>query len=436
MKLRLFYLLFLSLNIPTIIWAQSASEKYLAFDQNSFIEVTRNEVLITSFNNSFSDTLKVDNDFDYNTVCLVKSNEKPFIVSTEGGMIWSVDKTGLRRIDNSYNHKLTYGSNVFVHQDTIFKFGGYGYWSNRNFLTYFSTVTKEWEFYPVNPDTYLPPAVSRARGVYSDGQFYFDGGLTVDNHNGVSKYDSKHVWRFDFSSKSWTDLGVTNFESPRFSESVDIGHGQILVRKGKIQSTGDSFVLDYVNNTISTIDPIPNYFAIQNQLIANDSLYNNRQGVLIGVGLSELTTNMTSTKNLYLDSRTLFVNLTRVAGIVLIFIFILLIYLYMLNRNRPRLTDTGLVVNREHYSLNSKELIILNLLVFNINVNSKTIADKIRDPKLSAAQNNKIKLDLISSTDKKVSKALGISRFIHTKKSVRDKREIIYFTPNRKKFTL
>ena len=42
----------------------------------------------------------------------------------------------------------------------------------------------------------------------------------------------------------------------------------------------------------------------------------------------------------------------------------------------------------------------------------------------------------ISSTDKKVSKALGINRFIHTKKSVRDKREIIYFTPNRKKFTL
>ncbi len=436
MNLRLFYFFYLSIIFPFVTWSQSSSEKYLAVDQNSFIEVTSDAVFIISFNDDTIDTLKVDNDFKYNAISLVKSNNQPFIVSTEGGMIWSVDKTGLKRIDNSYNHKLTYGSNVFVHQDTIFKFGGYGYWSNRNFLTYFSTVTKEWEFYPVNPDTYLPPAVSRARGVYSDGQFYFDGGLTLDNHNGVSKYDSKHVWRFDFSSKSWTDLGVTNFESPRFSESVDIGNGQILVRKGKIQSTGDSFVLDYVNNTISTIDPIPNYFAIQNQLIANDSLYNNRQGVLIGVGLSELTANVISTKSLYLDSGTLFINLTRVAGIVLIFIFILLIYLYKLNRNRPRLTDTGLVVNREHHSLNSKELIILNLLVYNINVNSKTIADKIRDPKLSAAQNNKIKLDLISSTDKKVSKALGVSRFIHTKKSVRDKREIIYFTPNRKKFTL
>jgi len=436
MNIRLIYLLFLSLTFPLITWAQSASDKFLAIDSNSFLEVTKDAVLISSFNDFVTDTLKVDHDFNYKTVCLVKSYNKPFIVSTEGGMIWSVDKTGLKRVDNSYNHKLSFGSNVFVHQDTIFKFGGYGYWSNRNFLTYFSTVTKEWEFYPVNPDTYLPPAVSRARGVYSDGHFYFDGGLTVDNHNGVSNYDSKNVWRFDFSSKSWTDLGVTNFESPRFSESVDIGNGQILVRKGRIQSTDDSFVLDYVNNTISTIDPIPNYFAIQNQLIANDSLYNYRQGVLIGVGLDELTANMRSTKSLYLDSSSLFYNLTQIVGIVLIFIFILLIYLYKLNRNRPRLTDTGLVVNREHHSLNPKELIILNLLVYNINVNSKTISDKIRDPQLSAAQNNKIKLDLINSTDRKVSKALGINRFIHTKKSVRDKREIIYFTPNRKKFTL
>ena len=151
MNLRLFYFVYLSIIFPFVAWSQSASEKYLAVDQNSFIEVTSDAVFISSFNDDTIDTLKVDNDFKYNAISLVKSNNQPFIVSTEGGMIWSVDKAGLKRVDNSYNHKLTYGSNVFVHQDTIFKFGGYGYWSNRNFLTYFSTVTKEWEFYTVSP---------------------------------------------------------------------------------------------------------------------------------------------------------------------------------------------------------------------------------------------------------------------------------------------
>ena len=152
--------------------------------------------------------------------------------------------------------------------------------------------------------------------------------------------------------------------------------------------------------------------------------------------MASFTANKLSEKNLYLDSDSLFYSLTRVAGFTLIILAIILMYFYRKNRNRPRLTDTGIIVNREHYSLNPNELIILNLLLFNKNVTSKTIADKVRDPKLSSAQNNKIKLDLIASTDKKVSSAIGVKRFIHTRKSARDKREIIYFTPNRKEFVL
>ena len=194
--------------------------------------------------------------------------------------------------------------------------------------------------------------------------------------------------------------------------------------------------MDYVSNTLTEIDKIPSYININNKLVVNDSIYNFRENMFFKISLADLTANKLSEKNLYLDSDSLFNNLTRVVGITLIFILIILTYTYRQNRNRPRLTDTGIVVNREHYSLNPNELIILNLLLYNKNVTSKTIADKIRDPKRSTAQNNKIKLDLIASTDKKVSKALGIKRFVHTRKSIKDKREIIYFTPNRKEFVL
>ena len=194
--------------------------------------------------------------------------------------------------------------------------------------------------------------------------------------------------------------------------------------------------MDYVSNTLTEIDKIPSYININNKLVVNDSIYNFRENMFFKISLADLTANKLSEKNLYLDSDSLFNNLTRVVGITLIFILIILTYTYRQNRNRPRLTDTGIVVNREHYSLNPNELIILNLLLYNKNVTSKTIADKIKDPNLSTAQNNKIKLDLIASTNTKVSKALGVKRFIHTRKSVKDKREIIYFTPNRKEFVL
>ena len=435
MNLRLiFYLitLLLSLNVSS----QNAADNYLLVDEDIVIVNANDRLIYRSLKENTIDTLEVFDGFESKISRLVTSLNKPYVVSKSGGGVWSVDKSGLKRIDNSYNHKMTFGSNVFVHRDTIFKFGGYGYWSNRNFLTFFSTTTNEWEYYPINPDSYLPPAVSGARGVYHDGQFYFDGGTTLDPHDGIAEMPSKYVWRFNFSEKSWYNLGVSNFQVSKYAESADIGHGRVLVRKSKDQSIGDSFVLDYVNNSISLIDPISPYIRINNQLVGNDSIYNFKKNVLFGVSLADLTANKLSEKNLYLDSDSLFNNLTRVVGITLTFILIILIYFYRKNRNRPRLADTGIVVNREHYSLNPNELIILNLLLYNKNVTSKTIADKIRDPKLSAAQNNKIKLDLIASTDKKVSSAIGIKRFIHTRKSVKDKREIIYFTPNRKEFVL
>lgn len=435
MNLRLIFYsitLLLSLNVSS----QNAADNYLLVDEDIVIVNANDRLIYRSLKSNTIDTLEVFDGFESKISRLVTSLNKPYVVSKSGGGVWSVDKSGLKRIDNSYNHKMTFGSNVFVHRDTIFKFGGYGYWSNRNFLTFFSTTTNEWEYYPINPDSYLPPAVSGARGVYHDGQFYFDGGTTVDPHDGIAEMPSKYVWRFNFSEKSWYNLGVSNFQVSKYAESADIGHGRVLVRKSKDQSIGDSFVLDYVNNSISLIDPIPSYIRINNRLVTKDSIYNFRKNTIFGVSLADLTANKLSEKNLYLDSDSLFNNLTRVVGITLTFILIILIYFYRKNRNRPRLADTGIVVNREHYSLNPNELIILNLLLYNKNITSKTIADKIRDPKLSAAQNNKIKLDLIASTDKKVSSAIGIKRFIHTRKSVKDKREIIYFTPNRKEFVL
>ena len=415
--------------------AQDSSKRYMAIDSLSFLYTGKDAVYISDFKGNL-DTLAVDSDYDYETARLLKIKDKAYIVSAQGGMVWGVDSTQIKRLDNSYNHKMTFGSNVFVHKDTIFKFGGYGYWSNRNFITYFSDTTKEWEFYPINKDSYLPPAVSVAKGVYFNGQFFFDGGITVDSRDGTSKFGSNNVWRFDFIDKTWTDLGVSKFKFAELSESVSIPEGKLLVRKTMGDQSGLSYVLDYPNNTITEIEPIPSYFTIHNQLIANDSLYNYRQNVLIGTGLYDLTKNVLSYKSLYLDSNSLFDSLSKVISVVLLILIVILIYLFRKNRNRPRLTETGIVVNREHYSLNPKERIILNLLVYNKNINSKAIFDKIRDPNLSVAQNNKIKLDLIASMNKKVSKALGIKRFVHTKKSIRDKREVIYFTPNRKEFIL
>jgi hypothetical protein len=111
-------------------------------------------------------------------------------------------------------------------------------------------------------------------------------------------------------------------------------------------------------------------------------------------------------------------------------------FLYSKNRKRPRLSEIGFRFNRVHYPLSKNELLLLNLVLYNKRVESKTLQSKIYDPQLSAAQNNKIKIDLVDSLNEKIFKIMGVNSFISSKKSVRDQRVLIYYTKFRKDFVL
>ena len=125
--------------------------------------------------------------------------------------MWQVKNDTFRRIDNSFNHKMTNGSAVFVHNDTLMKFGGYGYWSDRNFFTYFSETTSEWEFYPINPTSLLPEGTSRPNFSHTETNFYFSGGVSHDPKNPIIETRNNEVWRYNFKKRTWTDLGTANF---------------------------------------------------------------------------------------------------------------------------------------------------------------------------------------------------------------------------------
>jgi hypothetical protein len=58
----------------------------------------------------------------------------------------------------------------------------------------------------------------------------------------------------------------------------------------------------------------------------------------------------------------------------------------------------------------------------------------IYDSSLSDAQNNRIKLDVIKTLNSKLCNILGINSFIESKKSLKDKRLIIYYSRQRKNF--
>ena len=418
-------------NSPEKIQIMGNNNSHFYFKKNNYI-------FKKDYNNILLDSFLFEENIPIKDIKLVFKKDDPIIVSRGGGMIWKVENDSFKRADNSYNHKMTNQSSVFVRNDTIMKFGGYGYWSSRNFFTYYSNTTKEWEYYLINQKTALPPGVSAADMTFSNDYFYFSGGIKRDPRSPLGKIINDNVWRFSFSEKIWRDLGTAKFVSSPNEQLLDLGNGRKL---SKIESNNGTainvFVYDYPNNEISLINGFNSPISIENGFVANDSLYNYRNNQLIGISTNSLlNNNLTKQGSMYVDTNTLFKSLTKFTTIALIILFGVVLFLYSKNRKRPRVSQTGFRFDRVHYPLSVNELMVLNLILYNKRVESKLILKSIYDNELSVAQNNRRKTEIVESLNKKVSGIMGVKNFISSKKSLKDQRVLIYYSNFRSDFVL
>ena len=446
MIIRLLFIVFFSCvnplssqNIRKDFFRNSSEKIQIMGNNNSHFYFKKNNYIFKKdYNNILLDSFLFEENIPIKDIKLVFKKDDPIIVSRGGGMIWKVENDSFKRADNSYNHKMTNQSSVFVRNDTIMKFGGYGYWSSRNFFTYYSEITREWEYYPINQKSTLPPGVSNVNMTFSNEYFYISGGLITDQKNPLNKIINDNVWRFSFSEKMWTDLGTAKFASSPNEQLLDLGNGRKLVKnefnKGTVINT---FIYDYQNNEISLIDGLNLSLSIDNGFVANDSLYNYRSDQLIGISTSSLLNNdLIKQGAMYVDTIALFKSLTRFTVVALIILFGVVLFLYSKNRKRPRVSQTGFRFDRVHYPLSVNELMVLNLILYNKRVESKLILKSIYDNELSVAQNNRRKTEIVESLNKKVSGIMGVKNFISSKKSLKDQRVLIYYSNFRSDFVL
>ena len=355
--------------------------------------------------------------------------DKLFISSVGSGMVYSIVNDTLKRIDNSYNHKMTIESAVFTHRDTIFKFGGYGYWSSRKFMTFFSFETKEWEFYKQTGSN-SPPGSHNFNWSISGDNFYFFNGRIVDVNNGLLTGRNDDLWKFNFSSRSWSNLGKVNLSDYNFNmvkSNVD-KFGSSYVFDTSI-SENSVYKLDFQNNILSSFD-IPNKYSGIGKwsFIENDTIYELRKNIFVKTPLKEIFNDATRVDtNLYNSSQTLIDGFSR----ALLFFILVIVVLYFLNdfniKSKPRLTSQGIKIKRDLIRLSGNEIKILHKLIKSTEVLSVDLYNLVENKSLSYPQNNRIKVTAIKSINNKIKTSLGVDGFIDSKKLLEDKRVAIYF---------
>lgn len=140
---------------------------------------------------------------------LSKINNKLYLTQNLGGFVFELNGDKLTRIDHSFEHKMQINAQNFVHDNRIFRFGGYGFWSARNFFTYFDLNSKEWESYsPVQGDKVPPGLFDINQYKEGDDITYFNG-VTINKFDNLKFEKTQDIWHFNLRTRNWQYRGKT-----------------------------------------------------------------------------------------------------------------------------------------------------------------------------------------------------------------------------------
>lgn len=355
------------------------------------------------------DTIKIYNDdLSIKSLRIIKNPKQiPFekfefkIINNEiyffgglSGEVYTIIEDSLNRLDATPDHRLNITSNIFVSNDTIFKYGGYGYWSQRNFNIYFDFQSKEWQVYKTSKKSYNP--IGSFYGLYlkSDEGIYFFGGKIVDETNRINQIKSEDVLFFDFKSKTFEKLGTSESE---FNLSHYLVHDNEFVY----------LIKDTILYQVSPKDNTINLYSYPNKLWGiskernfntfkkdryyievNDPLSNKSK--LISLTKEELIKNPLGSIKLYnkeLDTKPALFSLIL---FLVSFLFFMLLKI-IINKKQILLKDASLVFKNIHYSLEKEEIAILKKLITAKRISTKEVIEIIEKKEFSYVHNTRIK---------------------------------------------
>jgi len=156
----------------------------------------------------------------FKDIALIKKGRNIWIQALGSGKLYKLEKYknsySLLRIDSTIHSGVNYKAFTFQLNDTLFQYGGSGFWHMRGIMTYFSPKTHEWELYPSNAivngyDDNLN--IIKYKLDTEASKLYMTKSLDYANiPKDFSIKDIDSCYEFDFHKNTWTNLGATNPE--------------------------------------------------------------------------------------------------------------------------------------------------------------------------------------------------------------------------------
>lgn len=138
----------------------------------------------------------------------ISNSHMDYFVSKGCGEVYHFLDSTFVRLDHSFAHRNQYAGNPFFYNNKLYFFGGYGLFTSKNILTYYSKNRGEW-FLEYTDKGQMPSPRSSCYSKLSDNYFYLLSGIYHKNNVGKRVYE---VWSYNLREKRWKFLGNINPE--------------------------------------------------------------------------------------------------------------------------------------------------------------------------------------------------------------------------------
>ena len=182
----------------------------LLFCKKYYVKYDLNEQKSIDTLDYLSDDSSLDIDNIVTNFRSLSMNDNLYFIENTGGGVFEFKNGYFKRIDNSYSHRLQFGAFPFVYDNKIHQYGGYGFFSNRDMITYFDTNTKSWEIVnPIKSDI-MPIGTSASVSLLYKSDLYVFNGFYTDKFDRKKNHILNEVWNFNFLDHKWKMLGKTS----------------------------------------------------------------------------------------------------------------------------------------------------------------------------------------------------------------------------------
>jgi len=379
---------------------------------NNSFEVYFNDrvehVDLGSYNRTSSPLFVEDSKLDIESPVLsskiVHLGKTPYFVHPQGGLVHMLKNDSLQRIDNSFNHRMQYGSLIFTDNGKIFKYGGYGFWSNRNFFTFYDTAHAEWDILQaLNSDQY-PAGSSSTMGIQEEEKIYLFGGQFINPYNPKEWLANDEVWSFDFKKLRWDYLGSMSPPLPLPVASFQYRNKLVLLY------TNGVILIDIQGNSKTVFQHGP---ATDKAKGINYAGYHQGKFYLhISIGSSHFLRiideedffgPVISESRLYTNpSYWMGISLKLLLGAVMIALLIWLIFRWYRNKNKVHLLENGLRYRSKFVEFDKRQMKVLRLLINHLEVPSGDILALVEREQYSPAHNERLKVQLVKDLNLKL----------------------------------